>query len=279
MRAPVRAAFRFPNNMKLNRSPSPCVSCNMIVNFDHTSLEKKLIDTIRTASPSVSLNSAHAAAQLLLPTEKKFYQGPRVCLSCLALICSLAPCKPAKTYPIHPRETSRPKHFWCGTCDVLQYNWPLSKGFRLSLKDPTRYECRSCNGVHTRNRKLLVKLFELINPDAVGSAKQFVAYRQEHRICSTLNCRQVAQVIDHRTSNPYCLEHFKSIDSSISPPPAIVAPLGLLELADEACKANPSIECSNIFSPFPSGVDNDATYARLDSLFNTSWDLFYNVKS
>jgi hypothetical protein len=256
----------------------PCISCYLVADVNPNTLEQSLVDTISEAAPSVSLDTARAAAKVLLPPQKKFYQGSRLCIDCIKMVCTLAPCKPTIAKPFHPPKTERPKQYWCGTCGVLQYNWPASKGFRLSLKNPAKYECRACNGVHSRHKKLLVKFFQLVNPEAIGAAKQFVAYHQEHRICSTLNCRETAQVFDHATKNPYCLEHFRLIDAAVTAP-TVDAAIGLLDLANEACKLEYPIECSNIFSPFPTGVDNNATFDCLNNVFITSWDLFYTVRS
>jgi hypothetical protein len=86
------------------------------------------------------------------------------------------------------------------------------------------------------------------------------------------------QVYDYSTEKSYCLEHFKAVDPSIMARPSKPAP-GLTELADAASTYREPIECPDIFSPYPLAVDPTDVLGVLDSMFTTSWDLFYDLRN
>jgi hypothetical protein len=262
------------------KSPKPCISCGLSVPFDEKdNLETVLVNAILSVRSSVAVASAHAAARLILPRPNKLYQGPKLCLPCVTMICNLQPTpldskKPKKN--IGPAHAERPAHFWCGTCTTLQYNWPSSKNYRRSKRNASYYECRACNGVRLRNEKLMKDFFKFVNPGAIESAVHLVAYRQELRSCGVQACTEIIRVVDHRTGALYCGEHFKAIDAAILAP-AEPRPLGLLDLANTASQIDTNVfECPDIFSPYPLSANPGETYEELDLLF-TSWHQFNSL--
>lgn len=234
--------------------------------------------TVRRNCPNLSDKIVNAVTLLLVPAERKTANGPRLCLNCLGLVCTVAPPTEPRKRKIYGNSQSRPQHFWCGTCDVMQYNWPSTKAFRVSMRSPGAYECRACNAAHARAKTILKKLFKLVNPNALVTLNDFVGYHVETRVCHVTGCRELTKVFDHNTNKPWCLNHFKVVDPSVTPP-VVQQTLGLVELADAASNYQEPIECPDIFSPYPLSVDPVCVLSELDSLFTSSWDLFCDFKS
>jgi hypothetical protein len=264
--------------MKSKQLHKLCISCQMPAHLPDIDYAEAIAATVRQNRPNLSDRIVNAVTLLLVPADKKTANGQRLCLNCLGLICNVAPVTVKRKRKIYGNSQSRPQHFWCGTCDVMQYNWPSSKSFRVSVRSPGMYECRACNAAHARAKTTLKKLFKLVNPLAVNAINDFVGYHIETRVCHVTACRELTQVFDHRTGTPWCLNHFKVVDASISRPIAQQTP-GLAELADAASNYQEPIECPDIFSPYPLSVDPACVLGELDNLFTTSWDLFCDFKS